>query len=69
MTINAAHAIDRSEVIGSLEEGKQADIIILNAPNWEYVIYHYGINHVDKVIKNGRVVVDNTQLVYQGGNV
>ncbi|MBP1761883.1 MAG: imidazolonepropionase [Firmicutes bacterium] len=69
MTINAAHAIDRSELIGSLEEGKQADIIILNAPNWEYVIYHYGINHVDKVIKNGRVVVNNTQLVYQGGDV
>jgi len=69
MTINAAHAIDRSEVIGSLVPGKQADIIILNAPNWDYVIYHYGINHVDKVIKNGRVVVDNTQLVYQGGNV
>ena len=69
MTINAAHAIDRSEIIGSLEPGKQADIIILNAPNWDYVIYHYGINHVDKVIKNGRVVVDNTQLVYQGGNV
>lgn len=69
MTINAAHAIDRSGSIGSLEQGKQADIIILNAPNWDYVIYHYGINHVDKVIKNGRVVVDNTQLVYQGGDV
>jgi imidazolonepropionase len=69
MTINAAHAIDRSALIGSLEPGKQADIIILNAPNWEYVIYHYGINHVDKVIKNGRVVVENTQLIYQGGDV
>ncbi len=64
MTLNAAHAIDRADRIGSLETGKQADILILNAPNWDYIVYHYGINHVDKVIKNGRVVVDNTQLVY-----
>ena len=64
MTINAAHAIDRADQIGSLEPGKRADILVLNAPNWDYVVYHYGINHVDKVIKNGHLVVDNTQLVY-----
>lgn len=67
MTINAAHAIDRAAQIGSLEAGKRADLVILNAPNWDYVVYHFGINHVDKVIKNGRVVVDKTQLVYEGG--
>jgi len=64
MTINAAYAIDRADQIGSLEPGKRADILVLNAPNWDYVVYHYGINHVDKVIKNGHLVVDNTQLVY-----
>jgi imidazolonepropionase len=69
MTINAAYAVDRAGQVGSLVPGKQADIVIMNAPNWDYVIYHYGINHVDKVIKNGCVVVDNAQLVYQGGIV
>lgn len=65
ITINAAYAIDRANQIGSLEAGKRADLLILNAPNWDYVIYHFGINHVDKVIKSGRVVVDNAQLIYE----
>jgi imidazolonepropionase len=63
MTINAAYAVDRSAQIGSIEAGKKADLVILNAPNWNYVIYHFGINHVDKVIKDGRVVVDHGRLV------
>jgi len=69
MTINAAYAVDRAAQIGSLEPGKRADVVIMNAPNWDYVIYHFGINHVDKVIKNGCVVVDGTQLVYEGGDL
>ncbi|HWQ73789.1 MAG TPA: imidazolonepropionase [Syntrophomonas sp.] len=64
ITINAAYAVDRANQIGSLEAGKRADLLILNAPNWDYVTYHFGINHVDKVIKGGRVVVDDAQLVY-----
>ena len=58
MTINAAHAVDRVTEIGSLEAGKKADIIIFDAPNLNYVVYHFGINHVDKVIKDGKLVVD-----------
>jgi len=69
MTINAAYAVDRAAQIGSLEPGKRADVVIMNAPNWDYVIYHFGINHVDKVIKNGCVVVDGAQLVYEGGDL
>jgi len=64
-TINAAHAIDRGKEIGSLEIGKRADIVILDVPNIEYLPYHFGINHVDKVIKNGRLVVDEQRLVYR----
>jgi len=63
MTINAAHAVDRASEIGSIAAGKRADLLILNAPNWDYVVYHFGINHVDKVIKNGVIVVDNGQLI------
>jgi imidazolonepropionase len=63
MTINAAYAVDRSDDIGSIEAGKKADLVIFKAPNWEYVVYHFGINHVDKVIKNGRLAVDNGSLL------
>jgi imidazolonepropionase len=57
-TINAAHAIDKAGEVGSLEVGKKADVVILDAPNHRFLGYHYGVNMVDKVIKNGRVVVD-----------
>lgn len=57
-TINAAHAIDRGDEIGSLEAGKKADIVILDIPNHKFLGYRFGVNLVDKVIKNGRVVYD-----------
>ncbi len=63
VTINAASSIDRQNEIGSLVKGKKADIVIFNAPNLSYIIYHFGINHIDKVIKNGRVVVDNGKRI------
>ncbi len=63
MTINAAYAVDRASEIGSIEAGKKADLVIFDAPNWDYVIYHFGINHVDKVIKNGVIVVDHGSLI------
>lgn len=57
-TINAAHAVGRAAEVGSLEVGKKADVIVLDAPNHKFLGYHFGSNLVDKVIKNGRVVVD-----------
>jgi imidazolonepropionase len=62
MTLNAAHALDRAEDIGSLEVGKKADLVIFDAPNLEYIVYHFGINHVDTVIKNGKAVVENGRI-------
>ncbi|MGA3191452.1 MAG: imidazolonepropionase [Candidatus Bathyarchaeia archaeon] len=58
-TINAAHAVCRAGEIGSLEVGKKADVIVLNGPNHKFLGYRFGVNLVDKVIKNGRLVVDN----------
>ena len=52
-TINAAFALDRQNKIGSLHPGKQADIIILDAPNHNYIPYRFGANRVETVIKNG----------------
>ena len=59
MTINAASAINREKEIGSIEVGKRADIAIFNSPNLNYLIYHLGINAIDTVIKDGKIVVSN----------
>ena len=57
-TINAAHAINRAGEVGSLEAGKKADVIVLDVPNHKFIGYRFGVNLVDKAIKNGRLVVD-----------
>ncbi|MCE3022327.1 imidazolonepropionase [Staphylococcus pasteuri] len=57
VTVNAAKAIDLDA--GTINEGDKANIVIWNAPNHEYIPYHFGINHAQKVIKDGRVIVDN----------
>ena len=57
-TINAAHAINRANEVGSLEVGKKADVTVLDVPNHKFLGYRFGVNLVDKVIKNGRIVVD-----------
>ncbi len=64
VTINAAYAIDRQNEIGSIEIGKKADLVVFDAPNIEYLMYHFGVNHVDKVYKEGVLVVENKQVIY-----
>ena len=54
-TINAAHAIRRADLIGSLEEGKQADLLVLSVPDYRHLGYRFGTNLVKQVIKRGRV--------------
>lgn len=56
-TINAAHALGRAETVGSLEVGKQADIVVLKAPDYKYIPYHYGTNLVEGVYKKGLKLV------------
>ncbi len=56
-TFNAACAIDLSEKIGSVEVGKKADILILDCPNYKFIPYHFGVNLVEKVIKNGNILI------------
>lgn len=57
VTVNAAKAIDADA--GTINEGDKANIVIWDAPNHEYIPYHFGINHAQKVIKDGKVVVGN----------
>lgn len=56
VTINAAAALELEKEKGSLMKGKLADIAIFDAPNLEYILYHFGINHTDMVIKNGQII-------------
>ncbi len=62
-TINPAYSLGLKEKIGSIARGKQADIVIMNAPNLDYIMYHFGINHTKDVFKNGRLVVKDRELV------
>lgn len=63
-TINAAHSIEKVHDIGSLEEGKKADIVVFDAPNHKYLSYHYGINLAEKVFKDGRLVAEKGKVTY-----
>ena len=54
-TINAAAAIGRADRIGSLEPGKQADLLILSVPDYRHLGYRFGLNLVHTVIKKGIV--------------
>jgi len=62
-TINAAHAINRGQEIGSLEVGKKGDVTFFNVDNYMKLQYLYGVNHTHTVIKNGQVVVRGGCLV------
>jgi len=57
LTINGACALDMQDNIGSIEKGKQADIVILDYPSIDFLPYHTGINIVNTVIKKGKVVI------------
>ena len=55
-TINAAYALDRGERIGSIEVGKQADVIVLDIPRYQQLPYWFGLNLVTTVVKSGVVI-------------
>ncbi|HMQ56524.1 MAG TPA: imidazolonepropionase [Anaerolineae bacterium] len=57
-TINAAHALGLGDRLGSLEAGKQADLLIVAAPDYRHLVYQFGGNLVKTVIKRGQVVTD-----------
>jgi imidazolonepropionase len=62
-TINGAHAVRRAESIGSLEPGKQADMIILNANDYREIPYWFGVNLVDTTIKRGVVIYRQGEVI------
>ncbi|NWT65925.1 HUTI imidazolonepropionase, partial [Prunella himalayana] len=60
-TINAAYALGKSDTHGSLEVGKQGDLLIINSSRWEHLIYQFGGHEalINYVIVKGKVIYEN----------
>ena len=59
MTLNAAASLGLAAEVGSLEPGKSADLVILDAPDDRHLIYHWGVNLATAVVSRGRVAWTN----------
>jgi len=55
MTLNAAASLGLADRIGSLEPGKRADLVLLDAPDDRHLVYHWGVNLAAAVVVGGRV--------------
>jgi imidazolonepropionase len=55
-TLNGAHALRRADRIGSLEPGKQADLIVLDTDDYREIPYYFAVNHCLMTVKRGRMV-------------
>ncbi|MBN2829117.1 MAG: imidazolonepropionase [Candidatus Cloacimonetes bacterium] len=60
-TINAAYTIEMGDKVGSLEKGKQADILIMDMPSYGFLPYHFGSNNVERVYKRGILIYKSEQ--------
>jgi imidazolonepropionase len=58
LTINSAAALDRADIIGSIDVAKQGDLVVLDSPSYKFIPYHVGVNTVEKVVKKGNLVFD-----------
>ncbi len=61
-TLNAACSLDLADDRGSLEAGKRADVVIWNVPAHGLVVNRFGVNLVDTVVANGRIVVEKGRI-------
>ena len=55
-TVNAAWVLGRSDRVGRIAPGYDADMVLLDAPDWRYLAYHLGGGDIAAVIKRGRVL-------------
>lgn len=59
VTLNAAAALGVSHNVGSIEPGKQGDILIFDTTNYKDILYHFGVNQLEFIIKRGKVIHKN----------
>jgi imidazolonepropionase len=52
-TLNGAHSLRIAHETGSIEAGKRADLVLLDAPNYLHIVYHFGVNLVARVMRDG----------------
>jgi imidazolonepropionase len=62
-TINAAYALGRADRVGSIRPGKQADLVVLDAPDYRHLVYRFGAHLPQTVIKKGKIAVEDGRLV------
>ncbi|MEK3796638.1 imidazolonepropionase [Peribacillus sp. FSL H8-0477] len=63
VTVNAAHAIGQSKEAGTLELGRKADFVIWDIPTYQYLPYHYGINHAHVVYVKGKKIWERARVI------
>ncbi|MBA2476428.1 MAG: amidohydrolase family protein [Actinobacteria bacterium] len=54
-TLNAAHVLGRAHRAGRIVPGFDADLVLLDAPDWRYLAYHLGGELVTTVVKGGEI--------------
>ena len=62
-TLNGAHSLRLARETGSIEAGKRADLVLLDAPNYLHLVYHFGVNLARDVMRDGEFVVRGSWLV------
>jgi len=53
-TLNGAFSLRLAEETGSIEPGKRADFVLIDAPNYLHLVYHFGVNLITHVFRDGR---------------
>ena len=62
-TYGGAVSLNREDEVGTIDLGKKTDIQILDVPSVDSIPYRFGVNHVNTVIKNGKVIIENRQRI------
>jgi imidazolonepropionase len=60
-TLNAAYSLGKSDRLGSIAEGKQADIVLMDVPDYREIPYFMGVNHCVVTIKKGNIAINRLE--------
>ena len=63
-TINGAHALGRGDRTGSIEYGKDADLLVLSAPDYRELPYHFGVNLVEMTMRRGEIIYSRAEVTW-----